>query len=323
MAILQAILIFIAIVLFFEALFLLGRTWWNPEKRRIKRQLKQIALEQYKRREVDLTRRRTLSEIPWFNQILLTARIPLISNLERTVLQANLYRPLGFYLLVSAFLFILTFGLLSLYLHILVINLLIAISIALLPILYIYQKKRERVDHFEEQLPEVLDMLARSLRAGHAFTGGLQMISQEFEDPAGTEFRKTLEEINFGVPHEDALKNLATRMPSDDLKLFVISVIIQRESGGNLSEILENIGKLIRERFVLRGHVKTLSAEARLSAVVLTGLPFLVGSFIYLTNPEYLSLLFTDSIGHFMMIAGGIMLTIGIIVMKRMAIIKI
>lgn len=323
MAILQAILIFIAIVLFIEALFLLGRKFWSPEKRRIKRQLRQIAIEQYKRKDVDLTRHRTLSEIPWFNRFLIGVRIPLISKLERMVVQANLFRPLGFYLLVSAFLFVITLVVLNFYIRYFWVNLLVAIMAGLIPIFYIYLKKKERIDRFEEQLPEVMDMLARSLKAGHAFTGGLQMIGQEFDDPAGTEFRKTLDEINFGVPHEDALKNLATRIESDDLKLFVISVIIQRESGGNLAEILENIGRLIRERFVLRGHVKTLSAEARLSAVVLTGLPFLVGTFIYFTNPGYLSLLFTDSIGHFMLIAGGIMLTIGIIVMKRMSVIKI
>jgi len=185
--------------------------------------------------------------------------------------------------------------------------------------LYIKQKKQLRLQQMEEQLPEVLDMLARSLKAGHAFTGGLQMISQEFSDPAGTEFRKTLDEINFGIAYEDALKNMVARMDSDDLKLFVISVIIQRESGGNLAEILENIARLIRARFVLKGQIKTLSAEARLSAVILTGLPFFVGFLIFFLNRDYVQLLIVDPIGHVLLIVGGIMLLMGIIIMRRMA----
>jgi tight adherence protein B len=168
-----------------------------------------------------------------------------------------------------------------------------------------------------------MDMLARSLKAGHAFTGGLQMVGQEFPDPAGTEFSKTLDEINFGVAYEDALKNLSSRIDSDDLKLFVISVIIQRTSGGNLAEILESIGHLIRERFKLKGHVKTLCAEARLSAYILVGLPFCIGLMIYFVNPTYIVLLFTDPIGHAMLIFAGIMMVLGIITMKNMVQIKV
>lgn len=324
MEILQAILIFIVIVLLIESLFLFGRrTWWNPEKRRVKNKLRQIAIEQYGRQDIDLMRRRMLSEIPWFNRFLISVRIPVIARLERTAMQANLSRPVGFYMLISVFLFFATLVVLFFFLRWFFINITISFLVALLPFLYIYLKKQERIKKFEEQLPEVLDMLARSLKAGHAFTGGLQMIGQEFDDPAGTEFRKTLDEINFGVPYEDALKNMATRIESDDLNLFVISVIIQRESGGNLAEILENIAKLIRERFTLKGQIRTLTAEARISAVVLAGLPFLVAFYIYLVNPKYLGLLLTDYIGHVMLVAGGIMMVVGILILKRMTVLKL
>ncbi|MDP2268988.1 MAG: type II secretion system F family protein, partial [Deltaproteobacteria bacterium] len=181
----------------------------------------------------------------------------------------------------------------------------------------------KRIRLFEEQLPEALDMLARSLKAGHAFTGGLKMVGEEFSDPAGTEFSKIVDEINFGVAYDDALKNLAKRIESDDLKLFVISVIIQRTSGGNLAEILESIGHLIRERFKLRGHVQTLSAEARLSAYILLGLPFAIGLLLYVVNPSYIGLLFEDPIGHVMLAGAGVMMALGVIVMKRMVKIKV
>ena len=149
------------------------------------------------------------------------------------------------------------------------------------------------------------------------------MVGQEFPDPAGTEFSKTLDEINFGVAYEDALRNLTSRIDSDDLKLFVISIIIQRTSGGNLAEILENIGRLIRERFKLKGNIRTLTAEGRISAYILLSLPFFLGYVMYLLNPKYISTLFTDPIGHFMLVATGVMMIIGAFVMKRMVDIKV
>ncbi len=316
---LQLALIFIAVVLLIEGLFLLGRLWWNPEKRRIKDQLRRLSGEADSRRDISIVRRRVMSNIPWFNRILLSIRLPLIYRLEKMAVQANLQYPIGVYLLAAFLLFAVGFFVTFLFLHGLWLPLLVGMAAGLLPIFYMRHRKQVRVQQMEEQLPEVLDMLARSLRAGHAFTGGLQMIGQEFKDPAGTEFRKTLDEINFGIAYEDALKNLVARMESDDLKLFVISVIIQRESGGNLAEILENIARLIRARFVLKGQIKTLSAEARLSAVVLTGLPFLVGFLLFFFNTAYVKLLLDDPIGHVMLTVAGIMLVLGIIIMRRMA----
>jgi tight adherence protein B len=176
---------------------------------------------------------------------------------------------------------------------------------------------------FEEQLPEALDMMARSLRAGHAFTGALQMVGQEFDEPLGPEFTKTLNEINYGMGLEVALRNLIDRIDSDDLKLFVLSVSIQRESGGNLAEIMENIGHLIRERFILKGQIRSLSGEARLSAYILIGLPFFIGLAVYFLNPKYVKVLFEDPIGHVMLLVAGVMMVVGIIVMKRMIKVKV
>jgi tight adherence protein B len=203
---------------------------------------------------VDLVRRRLMSEIPWFNRLLLNVRLPIVDRIDRAAVQANLPYPVGVYLLSSAIFAVFGFAAASFATRWFLVRLAVGVVLGWMPILYIYIKKRRRVSHFEEQLPEAMDMLARSLKAGHAFTGGLQMVGQEFRDPVGTEFSKTLDEINFGVAYEDALKNLSSRIDSDDLNLFVISVIIQRTSGGNLAEILENIGRLIRERFKLKGN---------------------------------------------------------------------
>lgn len=315
--------IFVAVVLLIEGGFLLFRSSWNPETKRVRTQLRQLSAEVYGQGDVDLVRRRLMSEIPWLNRVLLNVRLPIVDRIERMLIQANLTYPVGAILLASVLLAVFGFAAASFATWWFLVRLAVGLLLGTLPILYVYIKKQKRINRFEEQLPEALDMLARSLKAGHAFTGGLQMVGQEFPDPIGTEFSKTLDEINFGVAYEDALKNLASRVDSDDLKLFVISVIIQRTSGGNLAEILENIGHLIRERFKLRGHIKTLCAEARLSAYILVGLPFIVGFMIYLVNPRYMQLLFTDPMGHVMLVFAGIMMVLGIITMKNMVQIKV
>ena len=243
MELLLVVFIFIAVVLLVEGVFLLSRSWWNPETRRVKTQLHQLSVEAYGQGDVDLVRRRLMSDIPWFNRFLLGVRLPIIDRIDRMVVQANLPYPVGVYLLSSAMFAVLGFAAASFATRWFLVRLAAGMVLGSIPILYVYIKKQKRINRFEEQLPEAMDMLARSLKAGHAFTGGLQMVGQEFPDPVGTEFSKTLDEINFGVAYEDALKNLSSRVDSDDLKLFVISVIIQRTSGGNLAEILENIGR--------------------------------------------------------------------------------
>ena len=323
MELLLAFFIFVAIVLLIEGTFLLTRSWWNPETRRIQTQLRRLSTEAYGQENVDLVRRRLMSEIPWFNRVLLNFRLPIIDQIDRMLLQANLAYSVGVVFLASALLAVLGFVAMSYATRWVFVSLAVGLLLGALPFLYVYLKKQKRIKLFEEQLPEAMDMLARSLKAGHAFTGGLQMVGQEFSDPLGTEFSKTLDEINFGVAYEDALKGLSSRINSDDLKLFVISVIIQRTSGGNLAEILENIGRLIRERFKLRGHIRTLSAEGRLSAYVLLGLPLFIGLAIFWLNPPYIMLLFTDPIGHVMLIFAGVMMLAGIMVIRNMIEIKV
>ena len=323
MELLLVVFIFIAVVLLVEGIFLLTRSWWNPETRRVKTQLRQ-------------TQRGGI----WAGGCGPGAaagdeRYPLVKPVspgradsghrpDRThgpPGQSEL--PGGVVLLASVVFAVVGFAVSSYVTRWFLVWLAVGALLGALPILYVYIKKQKRINRFEEQLPEAMDMLARSLKAGHAFTGGLQMVGQEFTDPIGTEFSKTLDEINFGVAYEDALKSLSSRIDSDDLKLFVISVIIQRTSGGNLAEILENIGRLIRERFKLKGNIKTLTAEGRISAYVLIALPFFLAYVMYLLNPKYISTLFTDPAGHFLIAAACVMMIIGAIVMKRMVDIKV
>ena len=268
-----------------------------------------------------LERRVKLSEVPWLNRFLL--KLNWSQKMNLLLEQAAISQPLGVFFLLSLLLagvgFIVGSWVISSYL----VGALLACLLAALPLLYILSKKRRRMLKFERQLPEALDLMARSLKAGHAFTGGLKMVADEMDDPIGTEFDKTLGEINFGVDVQTALKNLSLRVDCPDLRFFVISVIIQRETGGNLAEILENIAYLIRERFKLHGRIRVLSAEGKFSAIVLIALPFLVASALIFLNPDYLKILITDPIGNLMVGFAGLMMVLGVLVMKKMVAIKV
>ena len=161
------------------------------------------------------------------------------------------------------------------------------------------------------------------MKAGHAFSGGMSLAADEFDDPLGPEFSETLDEINFGVSVADALKNLAGRIDCEELRYFVVGVILQRETGGNLAELIETLANLIRERFKFDGKVRTLTAEGRLSAVILILLPFAVFGYLWIRNPNFLSPLITEPSGPFMIIGAIVMMIIGAIVMKRMVDIKV
>jgi tight adherence protein B len=149
------------------------------------------------------------------------------------------------------------------------------------------------------------------------------MVGDEFDDPTGTEFGRTIDEINFGVHTNEALKNLSRRVDCPDLKFFVISVILQRETGGNLAEILENLAHLIRERFKFQGHIRTLSAEGKLSAIILVALPFIITLALSLINPGYVATLLTDPIGKIMALFAITLMAFGVLVLKKMIQIRV
>jgi tight adherence protein B len=177
--------------------------------------------------------------------------------------------------------------------------------------------KARRLKKIEEQLPEAADMISRSLRAGHSFSTALGIVGDEMPEPIGGEFRAVFDEINFGVPLNDALGGMATRIPISDLRYFVIAVLIQRESGGNLAEILGNISQIIRSRLALLGKVRVLSSEGRLSAWILGILPFAMALVISIVNPGFLRVLWTDPTGIKMVGAALVMMAFGLIWMRK------
>jgi len=192
-----------------------------------------------------------------------------------------------------------------------------------MPILYLQKLRTSRMDRFQTQLPEALDLMSRALKAGHTFGGAMRMVADEFEDPIGSEFRTTIDEINFGMDVDRAMANLQNRVDVTDLKFFIVSINIQRETGGNLAEIISNIASLVRERFVLFGKIKVLSAEGRISAILLASLPFFISGALYMLNPEYMSRLWTTELGRTMTWGAIIAMSVGIVVMRKMVKIKV
>lgn len=179
------------------------------------------------------------------------------------------------------------------------------------PFLVLKMKRRRRLNAFEEKFPEALDLISRALKAGHAFATGLKMVADEVPEPIGPEFRKTFDEQNFGLPLKDALDNLTTRIPILDVRFFATAVMIQRETGGNLSEILENLAHVVRERFKILRQVRVYTAHGRLTGYVLLGLPAFLGVALMFINPDHMNLLFREPLGQKMLMAAIVMQMFG------------
>lgn len=199
----------------------------------------------------------------------------------------------------------------------------IGIACGLLPLLYIIFRRKQRLKKFGAQLSDALELVARALRAGHSLAAGIDLVSKEMTDPIAKEFGRVFDEQNLGVTMEDALRSLTERVPNLDLKFFATAIILQRQTGGDLAEILDKIGKLVRERFQIWGQVQALTGEGRLSGVVLLALPPVLFVTVYRMNPDYVMPLFTDPLGKQMLIGGIISQIVGAVVIRKIVNIKV
>lgn len=269
----------------------------------------------------DLVRRTVYSEVPWLHRFL--AGLNWARDFDRVLRQAGMQGTAGVYVLAAALIGFLALTLALVLTGSLLVGLAAGAALAPIPVLRVYGRRGKRMAAFHRQLPDALDLIARALKAGNTFGGGMRMVADEFPDPLGPEFGLTLDEINFGVDTHKALQNLLDRVHCQDLQFFVVSVNIQRETGGNLSEIVGNTAGLIRERFKLHGRIRVLSAEGRLSAVILLAMPFAIAGIIFVINPEYMSLLFTEQLGRMLIGVNLTMMTVGAIVIRKMVTFKV
>ena len=194
---------------------------------------------------------------------------------------------------------------------------------AILPLFFLLFKRRRRFNKFAQQLPDAMELVARALRSGHSLASGLYVVVEEMPDPISMEFNFAYEEQNLGIPLEQALKNMLNRMPNLDLRFFVTAVAIQRQAGGDMAEILDKIGYIIRERFKIIGQVKALTGEGRISGIVLMALPIGLFLTVYYLNPDYVMLLFTEEIGRKMIAAAIFLQVLGAVAIKKIVNIKI
>ncbi len=199
----------------------------------------------------------------------------------------------------------------------------IGLAAATGPFLFVYFKRKTRLKKFESLFPEALEFIARSMRAGHAFSVSMEMIHREFNEPLAGEFRRTFEEHNLGLPIEVALQKLDVRVPSLDVHFFVSAVLLQKRTGGNLAEILDKLAYVIRERFKLRGRIRAVSAHGRMTAGALSCIPIAVAVLMFYTNPGYVTFFFTDDVGQMMLASAVGLQLIGYFIMKKIVNIEV
>jgi tight adherence protein B len=251
------------------------------------------------------------------------ARLPRFEGLGRLYEQADVGLPFRQFLGLAAAMAVLGGGIGKLLGLPLVMLPLGAAFLGLLPFLWLWRRKRKRIKAFVAQLPDALELVGRALRAGHGLASGLSMVAEEMPPPISQEFARVFEEQNLGIPLEEALRGLAERLPTIDVRFFVTAVVVQRGTGGDLAEVLDKIGRLIRERFQLLGQVQALTAEGRLSGIVLLAMPPALLAFCYTSNPEYIGLLFSTPLGVKMLAITAVLQVLGAVAIKKIITIKV
>lgn len=314
------ILVFLAIVLFMEAVYFWAENRYGKRSQNIKRRLASMDNFGTQQSSIGLLRNRKLSNIQFLNDGL--SLIPDIEKLDRFLLQTGEGWFVDKFLLIGlcvAAVFAILFNYIDFpfgFASGAVVGLFMFVLLTM-------NMKLKRLTKIETQLPDALDLIARALRAGHAFNSALQMGARELPQPIGSEFQMTYDEINFGISTDVALKNLAERVDSPDLRLFVIAMLIQKDTGGNVAELLDKLSSVVRDRQVLKKKIQVLSAEGRMSAGILTALPFLVAGAMFATNKDFVEILWVDEFGR-QLVAGALtMMLAGIFIMWRMARIRV
>ncbi len=313
---LLAVLVFVALLLFLEGLYLLWRSAFGPQARHLARRLQALTMPA-QRATLLATADQAGPLSAWLD------RGPMRRLFQDPLVQANLpWRPwqwLGGSVLAALGTALLLQGLrwpAS-------VGWGLGLGVGLLPTAYVWWRRHQRLSRLYAQLPDALDMMARALRAGHAFSSALQMAAQELSDPLAGELRTVHEEVRFGLSLQQAFNHLVERAPLTDLRYLVVAVLIQRESGGNLAEVMGKLAQLIRARQRLLARVRVLSSEGRLSAWILVLLPFALAGLLALFNPSFISPLWTDPIGIGLLKGMLLMMVIGVFLMVRIVRIRV
>jgi len=317
------ILILFAFVFLTVAIYFFVSRDTDEYRRRIDTRLKQLVQERggASQREMHLLREELLSNVPAFHRALI--RFEIFNRLQAVFRQADLKITVYRFVMSSLIAGFVAGLMVFLFSGSLMAMLLTAVIVMVAPLMFVLNKRRRRFHTFLEQLPDALELMVRSLQAGHSFSSALQMVATEMPEPIAREFGKTYEEQNLGLNIKSALENLIERVPILDLKLCVTAVLIQREIGGNLSEVLRNISHTIRERFRIQGEIRVKSAQARLSGYIVSALPFFLFFWINLVNPNYMKTLYDHVYGVYILSAGVVMQIVGWLIIRKIVNIRI
>jgi len=308
-----AVLVFITVLLLLEGLYLLWKGSRGPEARKLKKRLAALS---HAQGDARLLRARADEVVSMLDK--LAHAMPGRAQFQRVLAQSGLAWTIARWFTLSlACCAAAWFSLVSLAHQDALVALGAAALASLAPTGYVVHKRQRRMRRMEQQLSDALDLISRALRAGHAFSSTLKMAGEELPEPIGSEFRFAHDEITFGVSMQEALTNFSERIPLTDVRYFVVAVLIQRESGGNLTEILANLSRLVRDRLKLLARVRVLSAEGRMSAWILTMLPFALAGMLNIFNPKFMSPLWTDPIGIAIVKYMLILMFFGVLIMRR------
>lgn len=317
--ILAIFLIFLATFLLITGCYRLWNSYKSPEAIRINERLKFVSDSWVDTEKASLIKKHVLSE-----SVVIDAqmrKLPFLHKIDEMILQSGL--KLTVFKLILYTFSLSMIGFIMVYVTQSILFLIFSVLLTASPFFYVMYMRNKRLYKLEQQLPDAVDLMARALRAGHAFSGALQMVSTEAPEPIAQEFRSTFEEINYGIALQDSLMHLCVRVPITDLRYFVIAVLIQRESGGNLAELLTSIGGLIRARLKLLGTIRVLSAEGKMSAWILCCLPFALGLMMNLIKPGYHEILFEDPVGRYLTGVAALSMLIGVLIMMKIVKIRI
>jgi tight adherence protein B len=318
----MSVLVFVTVLLTIEGLVIIWQSKRGATARKLEQRLNALAASLDRSGRARVLKQNVLSELPAIERLFL--RMPRAVRLQRSIHQAGLDWTVSTLVLVTGTIGIAVFVCITSLAHQSVLaGALLATLAATIPFLYVAHRRGRRLRKIEQQLPDALDLMVRALRSGHAFSSGLQMLGEEMADPVATEFGIVHDEVNFGVSLQQALTNLSVRVPSTDLRYFVVSVMIQRESGGNLAEVLTNLSRLIRERLKLRSKIRVLSSEGRLSAWILGLMPFFIAGVMNIMNPDFMSPLWTDPIGISIVKYMLIMMAVGVLILVKIVKIRV
>jgi len=269
----------------------------------------------------DILKTEVLSDVPWLDQIL--QMVPFSNWLRRLLYQADSHWTVAKLIFGSLLVAACATWVASFRVPTFALAIIVGVAAGAVPYTYLVWKKGARMKKFEELLPDAIDLMSRGMKAGHAINSAIEMVSQEVPDPVGTEFRRTFEEQNFGLPMREALLNLARRVPIPDVQFVITAMLVQRETGGNLAEILDKTTVVIRERFRLRGQLRIYTAQGRMTGWILSALPFFLFFILDFLNPDYEGIMLHDPTGQKLLYAGCIMMVIGWFAIRKVIDIKV